>query len=421
VSETKADGKDPFNKATKMAEALKSMGYTFGIDDLSEEIYVNGQVMTEELEAAILNNLTDAGFTNFTVMKNVITALRGKGRFNPLLDYFNGLVWDGTDQITELLKHIKFSGEWASFSETLFRKWLIGVVVQVYEAFDPSCRVRYQNPMPVFVGNQGIGKSGFVQWLTPIDSLKFGKEGPLDTGKEEDRRDVCYKLLWEVGELGATTRKWDRDALKGFITQRKQTFRVPYAKHMVTKPVIVSLIGSVNKESGFLNDPTGERRFWPIEIDGFDFDYKDRINVNQLWAQVVEYYKTGEEFKLTPSEAQTLLMVQGEHKVDDPMITSFKRVFVIDSNEKWKMFTADIIKVYNSSAYSVGQLNPEPRQAGRRLGEVLGSLGLKSGNIWIGKEQNRGWVGIRPRTDVECMELDKLMESEQIPQGGVPW
>ncbi|HEY9768620.1 MAG TPA: VapE domain-containing protein [Coleofasciculaceae cyanobacterium] len=70
----------------------------------------------------------------------------------------------------------------------------------------------------------------------------------------------------ELSELGNAFRKADQDALKTFITTSSDDIRLPYGTRVHTLKRQFVLFGSTNDRQ-FLHDPTGSRRFMPVEIE----------------------------------------------------------------------------------------------------------------------------------------------------------
>jgi predicted P-loop ATPase len=55
--------------------------------------------------------------------------------------------------------------------------------------------------------------------------------------------------------------------VKAFLSsQSTDTFRVPYGKATEDFPRRCIIVGSTNRDSGFLVDDTGNRRFWVIPV-----------------------------------------------------------------------------------------------------------------------------------------------------------
>jgi predicted P-loop ATPase len=121
-------------------------------------------------------------------------------------------------------------------------------------------------------------------------------------------------LVWEVPELGATTRKADREALKDFISKEWTIFRQPYAITNTKKPALSSFIGTINSENGFLNDPSGTRRFNVITINSIDWNYSKEIDINNIWCEAYQLYKSDNfNYRLTPDEGKAHDTLNGEY------------------------------------------------------------------------------------------------------------
>lgn len=394
--------------ATEIADALDALGYHLSLNTLENEVYVNGQPMTDIESDTIQCKLADMGIKNFSLMTKVFNMQASLDRFNPIVDYFNGLEWDGVDHFSRLLEFIKFAprtikykdGRVDDFSRVVFKKWLIGVVTQIMEAHTDSSPTRFQNPMLVLAGAQGAGKSSFARWICPINPSDYHIEGSLDPHDIEHHRLAVSKIIWEVTELGATMRKADKDSLKSFLTAAKSTYRPPWGKKPITKNRIVSYIGTINPETGFLNDVTGERRYAPVDVVHIDWGYATQIDINQLWAQVMHEYVSEVSPVLTAEEKALLAEMQVDHKIDNPLMTVFQQVFDIDASDKdAKMHTADIVRAFERSVYTApGMLPSDLKFASTKIAEVLIALGLEpSKNMKIDGIQGKGYVGISPK------------------------
>ena len=99
----------------------------------------------------------------------------------------------------------------------------------------------------VLDGPQGIGKSFLVRWLCPKE--RYYIEGGINTEDKDSLIRLASKWIWEVGELQATTRKADREALKDFISRRDVTVRPAYGRYDIVKPALASFIVTINELS----------------------------------------------------------------------------------------------------------------------------------------------------------------------------
>jgi predicted P-loop ATPase len=169
------------------------------------------------------------------------------------------------------------------------RKALVGAVAR---ALDPGCK---NDTMPVLEGEQGTGKSTAIRYL-------FGDRFFVDHLPDFHSKDSFQQLqgAWciEVAELSALT-KADVKDVKQFLSRMEDKFRAPYARNPIHVPRRTVFWGTVNPEEGqgYLKDPTGGRRFWPVETTDIDLAgiLRDR---DQLWAEAVESYRVGERWHL---------------------------------------------------------------------------------------------------------------------------
>jgi predicted P-loop ATPase len=276
------------------------------------------QPISDVYESVILNWLYDVGFSGKDRMTQAISQAAAMNRYHPIKEFFSSLEWDGKDHIAGLLSHFRFSRETDVFAQAAIKRWMIGAVAKIFE--------QGQNYMLVIDGNQGIGKSYLVRWLCPLP--KFFIEGAIHTDDKDSYLRLISYLVWEVGELEGVTRRADRAGLKDFITRREVTQRPPYGKHDVVKPASASLVGTINEDgAGFLNDPTGSRRFAVVKVEEIDRAYSETVNVNQLWAQVYELYKMGEAWELEYQEKAAQVEINKAYEADSPVEEHLKQLY----------------------------------------------------------------------------------------------
>ena len=209
-------------------------------------------------------------------------------QFDPFEDYLNSLKWDGTSRLdTFLIDAARV--EDSAYMRDVSAKTLISAVARTYE---PGCKV---DTMPILVGPQGIGKSTLIRTLLP-DPEYFSDH--LPTLADKDAKAQIHGLVFlELGELDAFSRS-DTTAIKNFVTVQVDRFRPPYGRAPENFPRTCIFIGTTNADD-FLKDVTGARRFWPIEIEGhIDLESVARDR-DQLWAEAVVRYNTGERWWLS--------------------------------------------------------------------------------------------------------------------------
>ena len=368
-------------KSAEYVQALGRLGYTFRLNILDDSIEVNGERISDVLAAKLRTEMRDLGYPRVNVMEDAYIATAYSNRYHPVRDYLKQLKWDSQPHIAYLAGY--FTDKHQHFSDWI-RRWLIGAVARVYE---PT-----QNRMLVLDGPQGLGKSFLVAWLaSPLP--EYAVEAPIDPANKDSWMRLINKWVWEVAELGATTRRADREALKHFLSVQYATVRVPYGRYDLHKPALASFIGTVNNEAGILSDPTGNRRFMISHLTGIDWNYARDLQPDNIWAEAHEAYLAGEPWHLTAAELQAAQAINAEYEIEDPFEGLVKKYFHIDAlNTMQWMPTAEILDIL------VGHGLTGPRRSNSmQLANCLNALGLeKKKRQNIHGQKVWGYVGIWP-------------------------
>lgn len=378
-------------------DKLRNMGHKFRLNLLEDNIEMDGQIVDDVARSELALYMAAHGIKK-TETDDVLNVLAKEDAYHPVQCYLNGLKWDGKNHLDNFLAHIQvggptiiMNGAAVPLGHALITRWALSCVARGLDGDKPTA-FKPQTPMLVFIGGQGMGKSSLVRWLASGIGYDFHQEGPMNPQSTEDKRSMVTKWIWEVSELGSSLRKADRDATKSFITQEWHTYRKPWGRVNITKPTLCNLVGSINAETGFLDDPTGNRRFFPVELTGINKDYKKAVDVDQLWAQLVYLYRSGVSPFLSDTESAALASVHKEHEVENPLSTYLEMYFDIAPGFG-QCHTAVIIQ--RLQAFGVS-LNNNPKVAGRDINDVLAPMGLTRKFLSIDGVKGWGWIGIAP-------------------------
>jgi putative DNA primase/helicase len=372
---------------------LTDLGYTFFRNVLADRLeYVRGEEsttnpkrpMSDAIEASILCQVRIKGLVNDTTSRLVMADMGNKRAYHPVRSYLAGLKWDGVDHIAKLSGYFKDSHDVIKYNDgsertmfhALFRRWMLGAVGKAY---DPAMN---QNPVLVLDGVQRIGKSFFCQWLCP--NLTWFFEGPIKPEDKDYWEYLAAHLVWEVSEIGSTMRKADLDALKHFITKKECAWRPAYGRRQLQKPALASFIGTLNDAGGFLDDPTGNTRFRPVQVMAIDYGYSKEVKVDQLWAQALHLYTSGETYKLSQEEETSVLQNQELYEVENPVVDRILETYEIDPT-----FT-HIVWNKEMNDY-LGDVYPKAKAA------ALKKLGCVAIRLKIQGNTQRGWKGLKPK------------------------
>ena len=378
--------------STDYISALSMLGFEVKKNLAGNHTEVNGQPISDGIESTIMWLMKDAGFKGRENISNTIKMTAEMNKYHPVQEYLEGLVWDGVPRIQKLSTY--FDAVNKALFPVIFRKWLIGAVDRVF--------TQAQNPMLVLDGPQGCGKSYFVRWLCPLP--KFFREGPIDPTSTDDKIAASENWVWEVAELGSTTRKADREALKSFLTTKAFSVRASYAHYNEQYAMMASFLGTINDEAGFLDDPTGSRRFWVAKLDGINKNYSEDLDPEQVWAEAYAAWKAGESHELDEDEYNTMQRITEEYRIISATEEALKKCFQIDPEDPY--LQANFVPFTDIRAALA-----DPTRGGlsgqditdRKIAAALKSLGLKDTRRSISlkpgitsKKQVRGYTGLEP-------------------------
>lgn len=373
-------------KSSDFINQLKQFGYNFRYNEITDVIEVNGEPLNDGLSATIRMQLRDEGMSRTNEAEDAYLSYAWFNRYHPIRDYLSSLTWDGNPNIETLASH--FVDEYNMFPIWL-RKWMIGACAKAFM----TSKNPVQTPMLVLDGSQNLGKSQFTKYLCkPV--YEFYYEGAINPDEKDCLIRVASKWIWEVSELGATTRKADQEALKAFLTYETIKARRPYGRNDIEKMALANFIGTVNNYSGLFSDPTGSRRYLISKLLSIDWDYST-IDVNQVWAEAMAAYLSGEDFRNTKVEYERAAEINSNYDVDDPIEDLIKKYFeVVPSNQTWWTSTTDIIHILEDPNQGAA------RSTTRLLSLSIASFATKNG-LKKGKRRNNlnqlvsGYYGIR--------------------------
>lgn len=255
--------------------------------------------------------------------------------FHPVKSFIESTSWDGIPRVETLL--IDYLGaEDSSYTRAVTRKTLVAAIARIY---NPGCKFDY---MLTIVGKQGIGKSLLIQRL----ASKWGSDTLTDIRGKEAYEALDGVWLMEMGELAAL-KKSDREAIKQYISKTEDTYRKAYARNVTTNKRHTVFIGTTN-ESNFLEDDTGNRRYWVVDTDEsrrkravWVADGLTSDEVHQIWAEALELYRAGENImELSADEASVAQREQEKHTSEDPRQGLVERYLSVPLPTDWATKTA---------------------------------------------------------------------------------
>lgn len=209
--------------------------------------------------------------------------------FNDIQDYLSGLSWDGVPRLDTLFIDYLGAAD-TPYTRAVTRKSFTAAAAR---AMDPGCKY---DTMLILSGPQGLGKS------TLLDKMSRGWFSDSIRTFEGKEASELLQGVWivEIGELDAF-RGTDVSRVKQFLSLRADRFRAAYGRHVKELPRCCVFFGTTNV-SDYLQDRTGNRRFWPVDVGLTPATKKIWTDlpkeIDQLWAEAVVRWRAGEELYL---------------------------------------------------------------------------------------------------------------------------
>jgi predicted P-loop ATPase len=248
---------------------------------------------------------------------DVVSDEARQNAYHPVLDYLGGLTWDGTPRIARWLSTYGGAAD-TEYTRAVGQLVLVAAVRRVRQ---PGVKF---DEMLVLESEQGTNKSSAMQALAVRDEW-FIDDLPLGADTKTQMERMAGKWIVEAGELKGMS-KGDVNALKSFLSRRVDEARLSYGRKKTTQPRQCVIVGTTNETAGYLRDSTGNRRFWPVRVGGFDLD-RLRVDRDQLWAEAAHVESTGASIRLDPALYTAAAHEQEARRIDDPFVMLLDQAF----------------------------------------------------------------------------------------------
>ena len=237
---------------------------------------------------------------NFDVSVNTIHEVvlneAKKNSYHPVKDYLNSLEYDPENPILDNWLNVFCGADNNKYTRFVARKTLVAAVSRI---FQPG--IKFDHVL-VLEGPQGIGKSLLCATL----SSPWFSDAHFDVRDKDSIALLQGHWIIELAEMSVLN-KSAVETLKAFITRQVDKMRPAYGRTVQEFKRQCIFIGTINPEKqGYLKDPTGNRRFWPVKIREMRYN-ELREARDQLWAEAYHYYKKGEAIHIPDMDTQQLV------------------------------------------------------------------------------------------------------------------
>ena len=276
--------------------------------------------------------------------------------FHPVRDYLRGLEWDGTPRLESLLADF-VGAPCTPYTMRVGKWWLMGAVKR---ALVPGAKFDY---CMVLAGPQGRKKSTFFSAL----GGGWFSDSDLDLGSKDGMSGLRGVLIQEFAELGSLARSEEKKQ-KSFLSRSVDHYRPVYGRREIKAPRQVVFCGTTN-EHEWNRDPTGGRRFWPVDclFDEIDVEALKAVR-DQMFAEALHYIEQGECYWPTQEEQRLYF--------DPEQLRVEQQDSLIDAVHDWVWSRVADFSIYDVAADCLKlDASKLTRDLQTRLGIALRKLG----------------------------------------------
>lgn len=340
-------------------------------NEFSGSVTIDGKDMDDSSPIIVKADIERHWINDRVPKSDIVDALlvvANRHPYHPVRDYLEALEWDGIERIDSFLED-HFGCPRDEYHIAVARSLLISSVARI---FKPGCKV---DTMPILQSPQGYGK-------TKTWPALYGRDWCTEVSASLSDKDFYIGLrgVWaaDFSELDAFSRA-ETTQIKRIITAQSDSYRPPYGQARQTFPRQGVFVGGTNRDD-WNTDPTGARRFLPIQVRcEIDTDAIAAAR-DQLWAEAVARFRRGDIWWDIPNAHQHQDAVYQGDPWEEPILA-----FLHDRDQTTvAAVLGDCLRI------ETGKQN---RADMMRVSAVLKRAG------WERKRTARGWV-YRPKRDV---------------------
>ena len=364
-----------YNVISKKVEVRNIRDDVSGNNGESDELTLGKIKSANNDNVAFTRVVSLAGLNNMSTshIYEMVTAIGEESQYNPAKEWIESRPWDGLDRLQAYYDTLETANGYSiELKETLMYKWLLSATAAALKESG-----FYTRGVLTLQGSQNKGKTNWVRSLVNdlVLQAKLVKiDHQLDANNKDSILGATAYWLVELGELDSSFKK-DIARIKGFLSSDRDRVRRPYDRFESDFPRRTVFCATVN-ESAFLVDPTGNTRWWTLEVVNINFAHG--IDTQQLFAQMAVDFAKGEQWWLTNKENEMLEQCNQQYRVVSKIRDKIYEFVDLDATPSThdKMFTATALLEYMGVK---SPTNSECRECGSILREYFGSDAIRAG------------------------------------------
>lgn len=344
---------------------------------------------------------------------------RKYGSYHPVQEELSSLQWDGTQRAGGP-DCPGWLTRYCGAADTPYTRRLAGyfMVSAVARAFVPGCKV---DTVMVLEGQQGAYKSTALRVL----GSPWFSDTPMSLGDKDAYLAANSKWIIEFADLSTVTTPGEYQRYKAFLSSPSDFVRPPYGHAHEDFLRSCVFVGTHNPHGPYLDDPTGGRRWWPVQVTRCDKHALERDR-DQLWAEVVHRYRTadlnpelahedcpGERWWFEPGEQDIADQETRMRTMENPWVETIRAWVDRQSRPTGAGKAQTQFTLARIAEDALGLTQVEIQRSSRQVAGALRSAGFEF--VAVGTEKRGVWV----RSGTVVQESQKVVDTPQ-EQGDSP-
>lgn len=255
-----------------------------------------------------------------------------QNQFDPLLDFLDGVQWDGIGRIDRWLVTYMRAAD-TELNRAIGRLVLIAAVRR---ARHPGCKF---DQITVFEAEEGRGKSTALEILAGGPAY-YSEQQVLGLGDREQQEASAGVWLHEIADLQGMKRS-EIERVKAFASRKEDRARPAYGRFRIDKPRRCVYFATTNEED-YLRSDTGNRRFWPVRVGEVDLAGLARDR-EQLWAEAAAAERAAESTVLERNLWKVAKVEQEERLEREPWTELIHNYVALAGKEKADVSVREVL------------------------------------------------------------------------------
>jgi len=302
------------------------LNYDLKRNEITRKIIANGKLLSDEFLRTICFEAKKAFSSKHVNSKAVeeIVFSSSIPMHNPVKVFFD----ENKDRVTsgELQRIVDCVKAKDDIQKEIYIKlWLTGIIAAAMEG-------HAMRTVLSFMSKQSTGKTHWFKNLFPSELSEYVASSKLNKGKDDELLMTEKLMIYKDENTGASQSTTDN--FKELVSSTEFDLRAPYGRMNQTYKRL-AVIGLTSNWFDIMNDPTGNTRLLPIEVESIDFKMQNSVDRISLFVEMYREWESGAPFELDENQVKHLASLSEDYQDIDPAKELLQKYFSEPNEEEY--------------------------------------------------------------------------------------